>query len=82
MGVQVILELVFSLDSDRLTPELLDRCHKAFITFDEHLFSYPINLPGFGMSAGHSPVKAANMHCPDSRLLLHSLCKDCPQDCL
>jgi len=68
VGVQVILELVFSLEPDRLTPKLLERCHKAFITFDEHLFSYPINLPGFGTSAGHSPVKATNMHCPDSPL--------------
>jgi len=50
---QVILELVFGLGPDRLTPELLERCHAAFITFDEHLFSFPIDLPGFGMLTSH-----------------------------
>ncbi len=38
---------------DRLTAELLERCHKAFIMWDQNLFSFPIDLPGFGRSAGH-----------------------------
>ena len=50
---QIILKLVFGLGPDRLTPELLERCHAAFITFDEHLFSFPIDLPGFGMLTSH-----------------------------
>lgn len=36
---------------DRLTPELLERCHKAFVMWDANLFSFPVNLPGFGRSA-------------------------------
>ena len=46
--MQVILELVFGMDEKRLTPELLERCRAAFDVFDEHLLSFPINLPGFG----------------------------------
>ena len=46
--MQVILELVLGMDKERLMPELLERCHVAFEVLDEHLFSFPINLPGFG----------------------------------
>ena len=46
--VQVILELVFGFGEDRLSPELVDNYTKTFIVLVEHLFSYPINLPGFG----------------------------------
>ena len=46
--VQVILELVFGFGEDRLSPELVDHYTRTFIVLVEHLFSYPINLPGFG----------------------------------
>ncbi len=49
--LQVILELVFGMGPDRLTPELLERCHKAFVMWDANLFSFPVNLPGFGAYA-------------------------------
>ena len=38
---------------DRLTPELLQRCHEAFTIWDVNLFSFPVNLPGFGEFAIH-----------------------------
>ena len=46
--VQVILELVFGFREDHLTPEFVDHCTKTFTVWEAHLFSYPINLPGFG----------------------------------
>ena len=46
--VQVILELVFGFGEDRLSPKLVDHYTQTFIVLAEHLFSYPINLPGFG----------------------------------
>ena len=46
--VQVILELVFGFEEGRLSPELVDHYTNTFIVLAEHLFSYPINFPGFG----------------------------------
>ena len=46
--VQVILELVFGFREDYLTPENVNRCTKTFTVWEAHLFSYPIDLPGFG----------------------------------
>ena len=45
---QVILELVFGFREGHLTPEFVNHCTKTFTVWEAHLFSYPIDLPGFG----------------------------------
>ncbi|CAK0785282.1 hypothetical protein CVIRNUC_008488 [Coccomyxa viridis] len=55
---RVILELVFGFEEGRLSPELVDHYTNTFIVLAEHLFSYPINFPGFGFWTGMKAKKA------------------------
>lgn len=83
--LQVILELVFGMDPQRLTPEVLQRCSTAFNTFDEHLFSFPINLPGFGVPSSCPPTYTVShlADCMELFSLLHAvLALDSDHGCL
>ena len=48
---QIALELILGFDASLLTEATIDHCTAAFVDWNEGLFSFPVDLPGTGMTA-------------------------------